>query len=154
MTFRYSERVGYTIFILNLLAPFTAMIQPLPSDEVIVVVSAPLWQYRWYSAYPPSFALSPFGLLFFPYYGPIVYVAWLAYNTSRKQHLEPRQYAWRIVAALAIQIALIIVIPPSSGDPQPVNLPLPIVGVLALFLTRFTVKELAGPWEVQEASDS
>ncbi len=154
MVFRYTERVGYAVFILNLLAPFTTMIQPLPSDEVTVVVSAPLWQYRWYSAFPPSFAVSPFGLLFFPYYGPIVYVAWLAYNTSRRQHLERRQYAWRIVAALAIQVAIVIVIPPFSGDPPPVNLPLPIVGVLALLLTRFTVKELTGPWEGQKTPGS
>ncbi|MHA2026804.1 MAG: hypothetical protein ACW98U_12965 [Candidatus Thorarchaeota archaeon] len=151
MSFRYTVRVGYSLLILSLLTPFNVMIQAVTLDNVSIVLLAPLWQYIWHSLYPASFVLSPFALLYFPYYGLSVYVAWLAYDTSRKQHLERSKYAWRIVLAILVQIVITIIIPPYSGSPQPQNISLPIVGLVALLLTKQTVRELTSPWEKQGA---
>ncbi|MHA2064217.1 MAG: hypothetical protein ACXABY_07540 [Candidatus Thorarchaeota archaeon] len=151
MSFRYTARVGYSLFILTLLTPFNAMIMAITVDNVTVGLLAPLWQYIWHSTYPATIAFSPFGLVLFPYYGLSVYIAWLAYNISRNQSMERKQYAWRIAITIALQVAVMIIIPPFSGDPRPLNIPLPLVGIIALFLTRYTVKELTSPWEDQEA---
>lgn len=150
MSFRYTVRVGYSLFILTLLTPFSTMIQPITVDEVTIGLLAPLWQYIWHSSLPVTFAFSPYGLLYFPYYGLSVYLAWLAYNTARNQNLERKQYAWRIAITIALQIAVILIIPPFSGSPPPINIPLPVVGIVALLLTTYTVKELTSPWEDQE----
>jgi hypothetical protein len=150
MSFRYTVRVGYSLLILSLLTPFSVMIQSIAVDEVTSVFSAPLWQYIWYSSYPASIAFSPYGLLFFPYYGLSMYIAWLAFNTARRQNMERKQYAWRIAITIALQVAVMLIIPPFSGSPPPINIPLPIVGTVALLLTTYTVKELTSPWEDQE----
>ena len=150
MSFRYTVRVGYFLLILTLLTPFNVMIQAVTEENTTIGLLAPFCQYIWYSSFPVHFVFSSFGLLFFPYYGLSVYLAWLAYNTARKQNLERRQYAWRLAITIALQVAIILIIPPVSGFPRPLNIPLPIVGVIALLLTRYTVKELTGPWEDQE----
>ncbi len=147
MDFRYTARVGYFLLILSLLTPFNVMMQFVTADNITIGLLAPMWQYTRNSGFPATFAFSPFGLLFFPYYGFSVYIAWLAYNTARNQHLERSKYAWRIAAAIALQIVVLIIIPPVSGSPRPINIPLPIVGVIALLLTRQTVRELTSPWE-------
>ncbi|MHA2353674.1 MAG: hypothetical protein ACXADC_00710 [Candidatus Thorarchaeota archaeon] len=126
------------------------MVQSIALDEVVILLSAPLWQYIWYTTFPSSFAFSPYGLVYIPYYGLSVYLAWLAYNTARKQNIERKQYAWRTAITIALQVVVILLIPPFSGSPQPLNIPLPIVGIVALLLTKQTVKELTSPWEEQE----
>ncbi len=151
MSFRYTVRVGYSLLILSLLTPFNIMIQSITAGDVTIGLLAPLFQYIWDSSYPASFAFSPFGLMFFPYYGFSLYIAWLAYSTARNQQLERSKYAWRIVLVIVIQVVVMILIPPFSGSPQPRNIPLPIVGVLALLLTRLTVREITSPWEKQGA---
>ena len=151
MSFRYTVRVGYSLLILSLLTPFNVMIQAIALDNVTIGLLAPLWQYMLYSSYPASFVVSPFALAYFPYYGFSVYIAWLAYNTARNQQLERSRYAWRIVLVIILQVVVMILIPPFSGSPQPRNIPLPIVGVIALLLTKYTVRELTGPWEKQDA---
>lgn len=147
MSFRYTVRVGYSLLILSLLTPFNIMVQSVTVDNVTIGLLAPLWQYIWYISYPAYFVFSPYGLVFFPYYGFSLYIAWLAYSTARNQNLERSKYAWRIVLVIVFQVLVMILIPPSSGDPRPLNIPLPIVGVLALLLTRITVRELTSPWE-------
>ena len=149
MSFRYTSRVGYSLLILTLLTPFNVMIQAITAEDVRIGLLAPLWQYIWNGSYPASFAFSPTALLYVPYYGFSVYVAWLAYTTGRNQHLERRTYTWRIALVTIIQVVVMILIPPFSGSPQPQNIPLPIVGVLALLLTKYTVRELTSPWEKQ-----
>ncbi|MFW9802646.1 MAG: hypothetical protein ACFFFC_08350 [Candidatus Thorarchaeota archaeon] len=150
MSFRYTVRVGYFLLVLTLLSPFSAMIQAITEDNTTIVLLAPLWQYIWHSTLPVYFVFSPYGLLYFPYYGLSVYISWVAYNTARRQNIERKQYAWRLVIIIALQIAVILLIPPFSGDPQPVNIPLPIMGVLGLLLTNYTVRKLTSPWENQE----
>jgi hypothetical protein len=127
------------------------MIQTITAGDVTIGLLAPLWQYIWNSSYPASFVFSPFALAYFPYYGFSVYIAWLAYNTARNQQLERSKYAWRIVLVIILQVVVMILIPPFSGSPQPRNIPLPIVGVIALLLTKHTVRELTSPWEKQGA---
>ena len=149
MSYRYTVRVGYSLLILSLLTPFNVMIQTISADNVTIGLLSPLMQYIWYSSYPASVAFSLFGLAYFPYYGFSMYIAWLAYNTARNQHLERSKYAWRVALVIIIQIVVMIIIPPFSGSPRPLNIPLPIVGVLALLLTKYTVRELTSPWEKQ-----
>lgn len=151
MEFRYTEKIGYFLLALSFLTPFNAMIQVISSNDVTVMLLAPLWQYMWFSAAPIALVVAPFGLFYFFYYGFSVYIAKVAYDVARTQHLDRFHYAQRIVLIVILQLVVMIIIPASSGSPPPVNIPLPIVGVLALLLTRFVVKEVTEPWESQDA---
>ncbi len=151
MTFWHTEKVGYALLVVCLVTPFNVMIQIVSAEDVMVVMWAPLWQYVWSSMHDASFAVSPFGLFFIIWFWPSVYAAKIAYDAAKTQKLSRYQYAKRVVLLLAIQLLIAAFLPMSSGTPTPTNLPLPITGVVALLLTKFTVPELTSPWDEQES---
>ena len=149
LQFRYTKNVGLALFVASFLAPFYVMIQPHPFGDVMVVILGPCWQFIWRD--PPYFAFSPIPLLiFFPFWGPGLFIAKIAYNTARVQDLSRYDYIKKVAKVLFVQMLFLVFFAlASSGNPEPIDFPLPIIGIAALLLTRVIVKEIEGPWEEQ-----
>jgi hypothetical protein len=131
----------------SFLAPFYVRIQSQHFGDVMVVVVGPCWQFIWTD--PPYFSFSPIPLLiFFPFWGPGLLIAKIAYDTARIQDLSRHDYLKKVVRVIFLQMLfLVFLVLPSTGYPEPIAIPLPVVGIAALLLTRVIVKEVEGPWE-------
>ncbi|MCK5151783.1 MAG: hypothetical protein KAQ65_08080 [Candidatus Thorarchaeota archaeon] len=147
MGFWFTEKVAYLLLVLSLILPFTIMYQYISADTYTIVSNAALWQFIFSTPDHLSFAVNPFGLIYFMYYGPSVYIAKVAYDAAKKGNWTRYDYAIRLVIVLVIQVAIMVIIPPFSGYPPPINIPLPIPGIIALLLTRLTVREITEVWE-------
>ena len=149
MQFRYTKNIGLALFVTSFLAPFYVTIQPQHFGDVMVVVLGPCWQYIWRD--PPYFAFSPIPLLiFFPFWGPGLFIAKIAYDTARVQDLSRHEYVKKVVKVIVFQMLFLVFFAlASTGYPEPIEIPLPVVGIAALLLTRVIVKEIEGPWEEQ-----
>lgn len=147
MQIRYTEKIGLLLIALSLSLPFYAMIQTVPEDNPTTVVFGPLWQ--WIIHDPSSFVISPMPLLFFPFWGFGTYFGKMAYDTAKKQNIGKSEYRWKVGKLLALQVIIMLVFRTFVffAFPPPIYVPLPIVGVVALILTGFTVKEQTDPWE-------
>jgi hypothetical protein len=151
--FWYTTKVAYVLLLLNLVLPFGIMLQIISPNDYLVGAMAPLWQYV---VMPPDyvyFVFTPAPLIYVLWYGPGVYVAWLAYDTTKKQNRTRYGYAKLVILALVIQTLIMAIIPPSSGSPPVLNIPLPIPAILALVLTRWTAQELKDAWAQSESSE-
>ena len=144
---RYTKKVGLALFVASFLAPFYVRIQPQHFGDVMVVVVGPCWQYIWRDS--PYFEFSPIPLLiFFPFWGPGLLIAKIAYDTARIQDLSRHHYIKKVVRVIFLQMLfLVFLVLPSTGYPEPIAIPLPVVGMAALLLTRVIVKEIEEPWE-------
>ena len=111
---------------------------------------APLWFYTFYAPDILNLGFYPFGLIYIIWYGPSLYIIKLAYDAAKKGGWTRYDYAIRIIIVVAIQVAIGLIIPPVSGSPPPINIPLPIVGVVALLLTKLTFKEVTEVWEEEQ----
>lgn len=154
MEFRYTTKVAYFLLLVTLLLPFYFAIQTISSDESIIFVFGPWWFLLIEEA--PSFMVNPFGLLIhIPFWGPGVYMAKIAYDTTKTQELATSEYAMKIGKVYVLQIVLMIFLSSLviSGWPPPVTIPFPIVGLLALMLTKVTVKERTEPWDEKTTDD-
>ena len=153
MQFRFTEKIGYFLMILSFLAPFYVMVQQQTSDIFTIVIIGPCWQFIWQES--PHFAASPLVLLFyFPFWGPGLYIGKIAYDAAKTQSMVRYDYAKKIAKILVIQILLLIYFTLASGGyPEPIDFPIPIVGVVALILTNVTVKEQTEPWEEEKELD-
>jgi hypothetical protein len=76
-----------------------------------------------------------------------VYIAKLAYDAAKKRNWVRYDYAIRIVIVIVVQVAIGLIIPPVSGYPPPLNIPLPLPGIVALLLTKLTVTEVTEVWD-------
>ncbi len=153
MSFWYTTKVSYLLLILSLVLPFGIMLQIISADDYMVGVMAPLWEYF---VSPPdyvSFVFTPAMLIYVIWYWPSVYVAWFAYDTTKKQNRTRYEYAKRVALILIIQVLIMVLLPPSSGYPPVQNIPLPIPAILALALTRWTAKDLKDAWAQPETSE-
>ena len=146
MRFRYTERIGLFLMILSLVSPFYIMIIPQPFDEPEVMILGSCWQFIWRD--PPHFAVSPFPLLIYlPFWGPGLYIAKIAYDSAKVQDMSRHEYTVKISKIFFIQILLLIFFTlGSGGHPDPIDFPLPIVGIVALLLTKVTIGEPIEPW--------
>jgi hypothetical protein len=153
MQFRYTEKIGYFLMILSLLAPFYVMVQQQTSDIFMIMIMGPCWQFIWQES--PYFAVSPLVLLFYlPFWGPGLYIGKIAYDAAKTQNMVRYDYVRKIVTILIIQILLLIYFTLASGGyPEPIDFPLPVVGVVALLLTKMIVKEPTKPWEEEKELD-
>jgi hypothetical protein len=149
MIFRYTEKVSYLLLAITFASPFYVMVQVVSPEDIHLVFLAPLWQYIWFTGYDASFNVSPVALIYVFWYWPGLYITKLAYDTTKTQNRERYDYAQRIVLLMILQIIFTLVIPPAGGSPPPMNIPLPIVAVVALLLIRVTVSRLESPWEGQ-----
>ncbi|MHA1961193.1 MAG: hypothetical protein ACW99U_13270 [Candidatus Thorarchaeota archaeon] len=152
MPIRYTEKVSYILLAVTLLSPFYVMIQFVSPDNVPLVFLAPLWQYFWSTNFGGAFNPTPFALVYVFWYWPGLYISKLAYDATKKQDRDRYDYAQKIVLLIIVQVVFTLLLPPASGSPPPFNVPLPIVGLVALLLTGFTVEKLDSPWEGQENS--
>ena len=149
MQFRYTKNIGLALFVASFFAPFYVSIQPQYFGNVMVFVLGPCWQFVWTDS--PYFAFSPFPLfIFFPFWGPGLYIAKIAYDTAQVQKLSRYDYVKKIVKVIVCQMLFLVFFAfASTGYPEPIEIPLPVVGIAALLLTRVTVREIKGPWEEQ-----
>lgn len=153
MKFWFTEKIGYLILLLTLILPFNIMYQFVSDDQYTIVMMAALWQYIFRAPDYIYFAFSPFGVIYIIWYGPGVYIAKLAYDATKTDKWMRYDYAVRIVMVIILQILIDLIIPPSSGYPPPVNIPLPIPGIVALLLARWTVKAPTKVWETQQKEE-
>jgi hypothetical protein len=149
MPIKYSEKVSYILVAVTLVSPFYVMIQFVSPGSTTAVFLAPLWQYFWSASFGGTFNPSPFALVYVFWFWPGLYICKLAYDTTKKQNRDRYEYAQRIVLLMIFQVVFTLLLPPASGSPPPINVPLPIAGLVALLLTGFTVKKLESPWEAQ-----
>lgn len=153
MSFWYTAKVAYLLLILTLVLPFTIMLQIISANDYLLGVMAPLWQYV---VSPPDyvyFMINPAMLIYVIWYGPSVYVSWLAYDTIKKQNRTRYGYRVLLILALIIQVLIMVLLPVSSGYPPVQNIPLPIPAILALVLSKWTVKELKDAWREPQTSE-
>ena len=123
------------------------MLQIISEESYTIMLMSALWQYIVSTPDYVNFAVSPFALIYFLWYGPSVYIAKMAYDATKKGTWMRHDYAVRIVMVIVLQIVIMLIIPPSSGSPPVTNIPLPIAGIIALLLTRLTVKEPTKVWD-------
>ncbi|MFW9931906.1 MAG: hypothetical protein ACFFDR_04550 [Candidatus Thorarchaeota archaeon] len=153
MKFWYTPRVAYFLLLITLALPFNIMIQLLSSESYTVVIMAPLWQYIMSSSDYVNFAFNPFGIIFVIWFGPSVYISKVAYDATTKKDLTRWDYGKRVFSAMVIQVVIGLVLPPASGYPPPVNLPIFITGIVALLLTRWIVPMRNEVWDVDSAEN-
>ncbi|UCE09566.1 MAG: hypothetical protein JSW61_11420 [Candidatus Thorarchaeota archaeon] len=147
MPFRFTEKVSYLLLTVTLASPFFLSMQIVSSENIHLIFLAPLWQYHWTTSFGVSFSFSPFALIYVIWFWPSLYIAKLAYDTTKKQNRERYDYAQKILLLMVFQVIFSLLLPPASGSPPPINIPLPIVGFSALGLITLTVKKLESPWE-------
>lgn len=114
--------------------------------DLVIWVQAPIWQVISYDGEISS-AISPIGFIHIFWFWPSFYIAKVTYDVTRNKNLAESYYWNRVVIALLFQIVFGILIPPASGTPQPMLIPITLVGFLALLLGRWIVPELTGPWD-------
>ncbi len=78
----------------------------------------------------------------------------MAYDAAKKGTWTRYDYVVRAVIVVIIQVAFSVIIPPVSGYPPPLNIPLPIPGIIAIILTKRTVKEVTEVWEEPKTEDA
>lgn len=79
-------------------------------------------------------------------------MAKIAFDQVRDQKLGVFEYSRKVATMLIIQFILIFMFGLGhTGHPEPIDIPLPIVGIIAILLRRFTVREIVRPWESQAA---
>jgi hypothetical protein len=145
MGFWDSEKSAYLFLTLSIITPHTIVIQDTAYD-LFIVVQAPIWQVVFLGG-EISYAISPVGFILVFWFWPSLYIAKVTYDVTKNKNLE-RSYYWnRVVIALLFQLVFGILVPPASGTPQPIVMPITIVGVLALLFRKWIIPELTSPWD-------
>jgi hypothetical protein len=102
----------------------------------------------------PFFAHPLIGLVYFPFWGLGLYIVKIAYDEVNEQKMDKYEYARKVAIVGVIQFLLILAYGLiGGGNPQPIVMPLPIAGLAAILLRRFTVREISAPWE-SEATEA
>jgi hypothetical protein len=147
MKFRYTRKIPWLLAALSLFVPWTFSIQPMPFGGVALTIIGSFWMYV--SLSESGVFISPLiSLIYLPFWGPGLYVAKIAFDQVRDQKSDVFQYSRRIATVLIIQLILIVLFGfGHSGHPEPIDIPLPVVGLVAILLRGFTVREVQTPWE-------
>ena len=150
MEFRYTEKIGYCLAVLSLLAPYIVSYQVWITGAFNGTILGPIWQIRISDQFPSIFEVSPLPLLFhLPLWGIGLYMAKIAIDTGRLQNLTRTEYAMKICKVCFAQILIILFFGMflTTGYPPITQIPLPIVGAVSLILTNFIVKKQDEVWE-------
>ncbi|MHA1480677.1 MAG: hypothetical protein ACTSQZ_04575 [Candidatus Thorarchaeota archaeon] len=152
MEFRYTEKIGYVIAVVSIIAPFYITIQAQFFDDPMTMILGPFWQIFLTGLEITHFAMHPLvPLLYLPFWGPGLYIAKIARDEAKLQEKTRYEYAIRIGKILFLQMLVLIYFTLASGGmPEPLDFPIPAAGILALLLTPITVKGQEKVWEEQD----
>lgn len=154
MEFRYTEKIGYIIAIVSIVAPFFVSIQEqFFIDEPHIMILGPFWQLILNGSEIYNFAMHPFiPFLYLPFWGWGLYIAKITIDETRLQEKTRYEYVIRVVRILFVQmIFLMYFVLASGGMPEPLDFPIPAAGILALLLTPITIKGQGKIWEEQDS---
>jgi hypothetical protein len=151
MKFRYTKKISWLLAILALLSPWTISIQPMPFGGAVLTVMGSFWMYVTLSE--SGLLINPLvGFIYLPFWGPGLYMAKIAFDQVRDQKSGVFEYSRRIATVWIVQFILILLFGfGHSGHPEPIDIPLPLVGIAAILLQRFTAREVLVPWESDTA---
>ena len=146
--------MAYLLLVTILLLPYVMMLQIVTSDNYSTMLLAPLWQYFFSTPDYANFAISPFALIYIIWFWPSLYMVKLAYDATTKKNLTRWEYDKRVVLATVFQVVFNFVLPPGSGYPPPVYLPLPFAGIIALIFTYWIIPkdDILWPSETEDES--
>lgn len=152
MEFRYTEKIGYIIAVVSIIAPFYVSIQEQYSGDPSIWIWGPFWQLILNGSEIYNFAMHPFVLLLFlPFWGLGLYIAKTARDEARLQEKTRYEYVIRVVKILFIHMILLLYFAlMNSGIPEPLRIPIPSAGILALLLTPITIKKQDKIWREQD----
>ena len=149
---QYTKNVSFSLLLISLLVPFFIAIQVISEDDILYIIFSPLFVIMWNN---PSLIVTPLmGILYFPFWGFGTYVAKIAYDSQKNENLTRYEYARKVVVILIIQTCILIFLSSFifSSYPPPINIPLPITAVIALILTRITVRDPTSPFKEEDVS--
>jgi hypothetical protein len=136
---------------LTLVLPFIIIIQ---ADIVVTIVYyGPFWLLDTSSVYAPQLYIYWFNLfVYLPFYGIAFGFVKLAYDAFKNDNTSRFDYLSKTLVVLFIHFILLVIFAVNShGNPEPFEIPLPILGFISIFLTLF-IKQPEVPWDSQETS--
>jgi len=153
MEFRYTEKIGYIIAVVSIVAPFFVSIQDSLYFEPHTMIMGPFWQIILEGSVITNFAVHPFiPFLYLPFWGWGLYIAKITVDEVRLQEKTRYEYVIRVVRILLVQmIFLMYFVLASGGMPEPLDFPIPAAGILALLLTPITINAQEKIWKNQDA---
>ncbi|TFG11788.1 hypothetical protein EU537_11320 [Candidatus Thorarchaeota archaeon] len=142
------EKRNFTSVVLCILTftlPFFLSIQQISDEVTYIHILGPFWQY--WTAVDPNLQFSPLPLLiYFPFFAPGFYFVKVV-RDAISQSFSSWDYYSKIGFGLFIHLLLLIFFSlASSGYPEPIDIPLPIVGLTTLLIGPFIVPEPTTLW--------
>ena len=154
MEFRYTEKIGYIIALVSIIAPFYVSIQEqVFGNDSYIMIMGPFWQLVLHGSEISNFAMHPFVLLLYlPFWGLGLYIAKIAFEEAKVQEKTRYEYMYRVVKVLLLHMLILIYFAlMNTGIPEPLRIPIPAAGLLALLLTPVIIKGQEKIWEEQDA---
>lgn len=132
--------------ILTLVLPFMIMIQA--RIAVNIIYYGPFWLLEATSAFSPQLYIYWGQLLaYLPFYGIGFGFAKLAYDALKNDNTSRFDYLSKTLLLMFIHFIILVIFAFNIyGDPEPFEIPLPIVGIISLFIT-FIIKQPEVPWD-------
>ncbi|TFG34820.1 hypothetical protein EU527_01210 [Candidatus Thorarchaeota archaeon] len=144
MQVRYTQKIAWLLFILSIITPWMIVIQYFPFGRMYLRVMGSFWHYSMLDE--SSFLTIYFdGLLYLLFWGPGLYIAKIAFDQVREQKSNRFEYLKKVASVWIIQFLLILFF--GLAVPIALHIPVPIVGLIAILLRRFTVRDVIVPCE-------
>ena len=145
---RKAQLIAILLTILTLVLPFMIMIQ---ADIVVIIrYYGPFWELNTSSVTPPDFHIYWFNLPgYLPFYGIPFGNVKVSYDAFKTEQTSRFDYLSKTILLLAIHLVVLFIFAFNIyGEPEPFEIPLPLVGIISLFLT-FLIKQPKVPWDDQ-----
>jgi hypothetical protein len=146
---RKAQLIAILLTILTLVLPFMIMIQ---ADIVVIIrYYGPFWLLDTSSVSSPEFYIYWFNLpAYLPFYGIPFGNVKVAYDAFKNERTSRFDYLSKTILLLAIHLVVLFIFAFNIyGEPEPFEIPLPLVGIIAIFLT-FLIKQPDVPWDERE----
>jgi hypothetical protein len=149
---RNAQLIAILLTILTLVLPFMIMIQ---ADIVVIIrYYGPFWLLDTSSVSSPELYIYWFNLPgYLPFYGIPFGNVKLAYDALKNESTSRFDYLSKTIILLFVHIVVLFIFAFNIyGDPEPFEIPLPIVGIVSLFLT-FLIEQPKVPWQDEEQAN-
>jgi hypothetical protein len=143
---RKAQLIAILLTILTLVLPFMIIIQA--RIVMIIYFYGPFWILDVSTGFTPELYIYWFNLpAYLPFYGIPFGNVKIAYDAFKNENTSKFDYFSKTMLLLFIHIVVLFIFAFNSyGNPEPFEIPLPIVGIISLFLT-FLMKQPEEPWD-------